>query len=129
MRLADAVAEIDLMRIARPSAIPKILAVAQRVREHAMLHVKHRHVLMDDGFKTGRREALQHRGELLPVEIVAGDHAGDAVLFKNGGGYFIGDVQGVIRDEGNLRRVLLEEREAGKVADEDRIGLAIGDLL
>ena len=66
-----AVAQVHLVRLARPAAIAVIGAGGQGVAENAMLHVEHRHVLMNHHFKPPRIKPPEHRGELFPVEVIA----------------------------------------------------------
>ena len=57
VRLADAVAEVELMAIAGAAAGAVVFSVRERVGEDAVLHVEHGHVLVDDGFEEARIDA------------------------------------------------------------------------
>ena len=54
----DAVLQFDLVPVARPAAVAVVLARAEERREDAVLHVKHRHVLMDDRLERGSRRCV-----------------------------------------------------------------------
>ena len=55
MLRAHAIAQFQVVPVARAAAVPEIRAVRQKRAEHAMLHVKHRHVLVDRDFEPFRR--------------------------------------------------------------------------
>src|SRR5487761_1394057 len=48
---AHAIAQLDTMAIAGSPAVSPIFSLGQRRREHAMLHVKHRNMLMNHRLK------------------------------------------------------------------------------
>ena len=77
---AHAVAQLHIVRVARAAAVAIILAAGKKRAEHAMLHVKHWHVLVDRHLKPVRRRARQQRFELRHIQIVAGRHALEAEL-------------------------------------------------
>ncbi len=91
-------AEVDAVGVAGAAAVAEVFAVGEHVGEDAVLHVEHGHVLMDDGLEAGGVAAEEHRAELLPTQVVAGDHADEAGVGEDLGGEFVGDVEGVVAD-------------------------------
>src|SRR5262245_58113808 len=75
MLRADAVAKLDMMFVTRASAICEIGSLGKKRAEDAMLHVKHRHVLMDCDLKPLRRSGPQQGFELSDVHVVRGCHS------------------------------------------------------
>ena len=91
---ADAVAQGDAVRVAGAAAIVVVFALGQKRAEDAVLHVKHRHVLVDREIEPGAGRGLEEGFELDDVEIVARGDALEAVpLEVVGGGERIGDVE------------------------------------
>src|SRR5688500_10447136 len=62
------------MPVAWPAAIAVVLARGKKRAEHAVLHVKHRHVLVDRDVEPCRWRGLQQRLELGKIEIIARRH-------------------------------------------------------
>jgi hypothetical protein len=58
-----AVAQLHRVPVARPAAIGVIGARRQEGAEHAMLHVKHGHVLMQGDLEPGGWRGLEQGGE------------------------------------------------------------------
>ena len=65
-----------------------------------MLHVEHRHVLMNHDFEVIHRASLSKAQKLVPVHVVRGGHAMRAALPQIVNCQFIGWIQGKIGDEG-----------------------------
>lgn len=128
VKFATTVAEFDLMMFAGAAAIAVVLAVREGGGEDAVFHVEHGHVLVDDLLEPCGGEPLEQGLELFPVEVVAGDLTGEALSVEEGGGEFVGDVEGIVADELDFGVVLFEVGEAGEVADEDDVGGVTGDL-
>ena len=125
---AAGIEEIDLVLFAGAAAVVEVFAVGEGVGEDAVLHVKHGHVLVEDGFEFRGIEAAEEGGELGPVEVVAGDDAREAGVGENFRGEFVGDVEGVVADEGKVRGVVLVVVDGAEAADEEGVGIAVGDL-
>ena len=107
---AAGVDEVDFVFFAGAAAVVEIFSVGEGVGEDAVLHVEHGHVLMEDGFEFGGIEAAEQGRKLRPVEIVAGDDADEAAppgVSEDSGGEFVGDVEGVVADEGEVRGVVV----------------------
>jgi len=68
--LADAVAQIELMMIARPAAGAIVFSIRKRVGKDAMLHVEHGHVLVDHDLEKCWIDSIEQRPQLIPVEII-----------------------------------------------------------
>ncbi len=126
---AGAVEEIHGMFFTGAAAGAEIGAVRESVGEDAVFHMEHWHVLMDDAFKAGGIEAGEEGGKLGPIQVVAGNHAEEAMVGEEMGGEFVGDVEGVVADEGISGAASWKKRERGVGADQDRVGAAVGDLL
>ena len=74
MLLTHAIPQPDVVPITRPAAIAEVRTGTQERTEHAVLHVKHRHVLMQRQFKPRRRRCPQQRLHLRRIEIVTHGH-------------------------------------------------------
>ena len=126
MLRAHAVAQAHVMRVARAAAVAIILAAGKKRAEHAMLHVKHRHVLMNGDLEPFRRRGGQQRVELHDIQIVAGGDAFEAeMIFKIVRCDAIRDVQRKIADATCVR----EEFQMVVVADEIAVGIAGTNLI
>ena len=71
MLRAHAVAQLHVVLVARPAAVRVVRAAREKRAEDAVLHVKHRHVLVNGDLEPLRRRGLQQRFELREVQIVA----------------------------------------------------------
>ena len=67
VRLADAVAEVELMVVAGAAARAVIFSVREGVGEDAVLHVEHGHVLVNDHFEKIGVDAGEEGAKLVPV--------------------------------------------------------------
>ena len=67
---ADAVAELDLVDVAGAAAVGFVRAGREDGAEHAVLHVKHRHVLVDDDFEPLGRHGGDEVEQLIAVQVV-----------------------------------------------------------
>ena len=68
---SDTVAQVDTMGLAGTAAVGVILAFGKEGGEDAVLHVKHRHVLMDRELEPFRRSGLQKIKHLGHIQVVA----------------------------------------------------------
>ena len=66
-KVRDAVAHFDFMLVTGPPAIGVIRPFAQKRAEDAVLHVEHRHVLVDGDLEPFRRGGFQQRLQLRDV--------------------------------------------------------------
>ena len=95
---AHAVAQMHAVRFARPPAVEEGRPLRHERREDAVLHVKHRHVLVQRQLEPrGRRrgEQIEH---LLDVQIVADRHALQPVADEILRGQRVGDVERKVAD-------------------------------
>ena len=74
MRHPDPIAEFDQMLVAGTATVVLIRSGRKHGAEDTVLHVEHRHVLVDDNLQTVSRRQCHQGQELLPVEIVGGRH-------------------------------------------------------
>ena len=70
VRLALAVLQIHLVLFARPATVAVVFSRREKRAKHAMLHMKHRHVLMDRHLEPLGRRGAHQRFQLRDVEIV-----------------------------------------------------------
>ena len=125
MLRAHAVAQPHVMRVARPAAVAIIRAAGKKRAEHAVLHVKHRHVLVDRDLEPFRRRGLQQRVELREVQIVAGRDAFEAeMIFEIIRREAVRHVQRKIADAPRVRKKF----QVVVIADEIAVGVARADL-
>src|SRR6266478_291793 len=121
----DAIAEPNVMFVTRPAAIGKICAVGQEGAENAMLHMKHRHVLMDGYLEPIRWRRLQQRFQLREIQVIG---SRDALQSKVGLEVFrrqmISYVQRIITDS----PVSSEEPQMIIVPHEIAVGLTRTNL-
>ena len=91
-----------------------------------MLHVKHRHVLVDGHLEPFRWRGLQQRFELLKIQVVArGDAFQAKLVFEKIRRQPVGHVQRIIADA----PVAGEEFEVVVIADQIAVGVAGAHLL
>ena len=124
---SHAVAEVDAVRVARPSAIRVVRAVREERGKDAVLHVKHRHVQMNRQFEPIRRSSIQERQDLREIQIVRDRHPFEAHLVKHGSRHRIGHVQRKVPDPSE--RALRKMGNASDIADEDAIRRGVLDEL
>ena len=111
----DAVAQFQIVFVTRAAAVGVIRAIGQECAEDAVLHVEHRHVLMDRDLEPLRRRRLQERLELRVVQIVRRRHAFQAeLLLEILRRQPIGDIERVIADA----PVVGEEAQVVVIADQ-----------
>ena len=91
-------------------------------REDAVLHVKHRHVLVDDDLEQIRARSGDHRRELLPVQIVARHHPHESRVGEDLRGELVGDVERVIADLRQIRSAFAIETNGREIPDEHASG-------
>ena len=72
---AHAVAQLEVVLVARPAAVAVVRAGREERAEHAVLHVKHRHVLVNRDLEPLRRRGSQQRFQLREVQVVGRRHA------------------------------------------------------
>ncbi len=76
----DPIPHLHLMHVAGATAICLVCAGREDRAEDAMLHMKHRHVLMDDYFKPLWWNRLDKLQQLLAIQIVGNRDPPRAVL-------------------------------------------------
>src|ERR1051325_4690227 len=125
MLRTDSIPQFQIMLVAWTPAIAIILATRKECAKHAMLHVKHRHVLMNRNLEPLRRSGLKQRYELLEIQIVTRGHALQSeFVFEVIRGDTVCDVQRKISDLPVIRK----EFQMIVIADEITIGIAGADL-
>ena len=78
--LESAVTQAHIVLVARPAAITVVRAFGQERAEDTVLHVKHRHVLVQRDVEPRAWRALQEGLELHDVEVVRGGHPFQPVI-------------------------------------------------
>ena len=121
---ADAVAELHQMVVAGTAAVGLVGAGRKHRAKHAVLHVKHRHVLMDHHLEPLRRRGRDEGEQLLAVHVVRRGDPLDARTLKKLGRELVGDVERKIGDDRQALRP--EKLQAAEVADEHAVGLLLG---
>ena len=105
MQRADAVFELHLMGVAGPAAVAEVFAFGEEGAEHAVLHVKHRHVLVQCDFKPAWLRVAQQCVELRGVEIVRRGEALQLPMINQVvRGQVVGDVEREIAAHAMLRK-------------------------
>ena len=89
----DTVAQVNTMGLARTAAVGVILSAGEESREDAVLHVKHRHVLMERELEPLGRSRFEQVEHLSHVQVIADGHAVQALLNEKLGRERIGDIQ------------------------------------
>ena len=126
MLRAHAVAQAHVMRVARAATVAIILAAGKKRAEHAVLHVKHRHVLVNRDLKPFRRRGGQQRIELHDIQIVACGETFEAeMIFEIARRDAVRHVQRKIADATCVRKKF----QVVVVADEIAVGVAGTDLV
>jgi hypothetical protein len=116
----------DAVLLARAAAVAVVLALGKEGAEHAMLHMEHRHVLMDRDLEPLGRGRPQERGDLLGIEVVETVRPSSACsAMSHSAGESVGDVEGEVAAEA----LALERAEVLVVAHEVAVGLAGKDDL
>ncbi len=93
-----------------------------------MLHVEHRHVLVNDDLEQAGIALLDECRKLLPIHVVAGDQALQTRAAKQFGRELVDHVERKIADQRGLRRLVPEEVEAGQIADQQHVAVLPGNL-
>ena len=118
---AHAVAQAQVDPVARTPAVAVIVAFREEGAEHAVLHVKQRHVLVHRDLEPGGRRGLQQRLELHDIQVIRGrDPFQPAMPEEVGGAEPIGDIERVIA----AQAVAAEERKMVVIAHEVAVGVA-----
>ena len=89
------------VHVARPAAVGLVRARREDRAEHAVLHVEHRHVLVDDDFEPRGRHGVDQVEQLLAVQVVRGGHPLGAARAQVVDRQFIGRVEREVGDERN----------------------------
>ena len=113
------VSQMHVVTIARPAAVCGIRPRREDRAEHAMLHVEHRHVLVDDDLQPLRRTSSHEIEQLVTIEIVRRGDSLRAVLDHELSGQFVRHVQRKVGDERHT--FIREEPQAAEIADQDSV--------
>ena len=68
---ADAIAKVDAVALARSAAVGVILPLGEEGGEDTMLHMKHRHMLMNRQLEPCRSRGLEKVQDLTRIQIIA----------------------------------------------------------
>ena len=129
----NAITQMDAVCLARASAVGMILALREEGSKDAVLHMKHRHVLVKGELKPLRRSRPKEIKHLTNIQIIANGDAFESPpiihipLHEELGGKGIGNIQRKITDRSELR--FLKVGDGSEVANEDAVGGGIGDQL
>ena len=77
MELAHPIPQLNMMRFAGLPAVLNTRSITQEGAENTVLHMKHRHVLVDGQFQPIRGRLFQHLAHLPFIEVV-----GNGEVFK-----------------------------------------------
>lgn len=77
VQLPNPVAKVHFVFVTGTTAVRRVSPVGKKGAEDAVLHMKHRHVLMQSQLEPFRRRDMQQIDDLLDVEIV-----GDSEVLK-----------------------------------------------
>ena len=91
----------------------------------AVLHMKHRDVLMEGELKPFRRGGAKEFEDLADVQVVARRESAKAFGNKEVGGEWVGDVEGEVTHHGKVDGVKMVK--CTEIADEDSIRLGVFD--
>src|SRR5215204_4771413 len=94
----DAVPQMHTVLLARSPAVEMGAALREESREHTVLHVKHRHVLMNRQFEPFGWSHLEKIQHLPGIQIVAKSHTFELLLDEVLRRQRIRDVQRKIAD-------------------------------
>ena len=123
----DSIAKVDAMRLAGAPTVSVILPLREEGGENAVLHMEHRHVLVKREFKPLRGSLPQEVEHLSDIQIVADRHPVEATTHEKLSRERIGNIEGKVPDSHQPR--VPEMLDRPEVADQDSIGLCIGDQL
>jgi len=122
---SHAIAEVNAVFLAGSAAIGVVCAIGHEGGENAVLHVKHRHVMVDRQFDPIRRRLAEEGEDLVGVEIVRKGEPLEAMVFKNRGGDGVRDVQREITEK--AKGAFGEMLDATDVPNENAVGLGVSD--
>ena len=111
------------MIVARPAAVGLIGTWREHGTKHAVLHVEHRHVLVNHHLEPLRRRRRHQRQQLLPIQVVRRGHPREPLLHEECRGPFIRDVERKITDD--RQPLLAKESQAADIANEHAVGLGL----
>ena len=116
---ANPVSQFDNMIVARTTAVVFVGPGREYRTEDAVLHVEHRHVLVNDDFQPRGRSRLNKVQQLFPVQVVRSCHAFAALVDEKLSRQLVRNVQRKVRDDGDGSRRVVPQ--AGEVSDEDAV--------
>ena len=94
----DAIADGDAVAVARATAGEVVFALRKKGGEDAVLHVKHRDMLVQGELKPFRWGDAEKLKNLADIEIVAGGEPFQSFSLKKVGGEGVGDIEGEVPD-------------------------------
>ena len=102
MSFADPVANGDPVAVTGTAAGEMVFALGKEGGEDAVLHVKHRDVLVKGELKPSGRGGAEEFEDLANVQVVTGREGAEALGNKEVGGQGVGDVEREIAYHGEL---------------------------
>ncbi len=127
VELANAVLQVDDMLFAGTPAVFVGGAFTEEDTEHAMLHVKHGHVLVESKFQPVAWRAVGKLKHLANVEVIGdGDLVELGLIFQELGGDGVGDVEGEIANLDQVAAILVV-LERSEVTQQEPVGLGTFD--
>lgn len=119
------IAQANLVLVAGPPAVGLVRARRKHGAEHAMLHVEHRHLLVDDHFEPLRRHGRDQVQQLIAAQVIGSRDPLGAQVAKILHRQFVGGIEREVGHEGDL--LLSTKIHAGQVAGEDPVRLVPQD--
>ena len=126
MQLTNAVAQVYLVPVAGTTAVGEVGPFGEESAEDAVLHVKHRHVLMQSDLEPRGRSRGEKIENLGDVEIVGDREVFEAFVNEQSRADGIGDVEGKVSDHGEML-MIPEMPDSSQIAHEDTVGFGIFD--
>ena len=122
---ADAVADGDAVAVAGAATGEVVFSLGKKGGEDAVLHMKHRNVLMEGELKPFRRGGPEEFEDLTDIEVVARGEGPEAFGDEQIGGKRIGNIEREVANHGELERT--EIVEAAEIANEDSVRFGVFD--
>jgi hypothetical protein len=117
---SHAIAQMDAMLVARTSAVRVVLAAGKECCENAMLHVKHRQMLVQRQFEPRGRCGTEQVEHLFDIQVAAHGDAFETLRPEKFGAQRIGNVEGKVAHFAQ-GRILAEMGDRAEVPDEHAV--------
>jgi len=90
------VTQMNAMMFARPSAVGVILPIGEESGEDTVLHMEHRHVLVDRQFEPFGRSRSKKVEDLTRVQIIADRYPVEALRHEELSAQRVGNIKGKV---------------------------------